>query len=408
MKKVGIEKLAIYPTTLSLDLHTLAQHRGYDQVNLQENLMVKQRSVNPLWEDPVTMAVNAASLLLSEEDKKDIKLLIVGTETGVDHEKTVSSWVHAFLELPSDCRNFEIKSACYSGTAGLKMALSWILANKENNKKALLITTDQSLIALGEPYEYITGAGAVAMLISDNPVFLEIEPEQYGVYSHEVTDVIRPLPWIETGNSEASLYSYMEALENSYDNFCEKVKNPDFNQYFNFNIYHVPFAGISFRAHKVLLQHDADYSKAEAWQSFTKKTLPSLIYPQYIGGTYGGSIFVALASLIKHAKDIKSQDRIGIFSYGSGSCAEFYSGLVGHQAQEIVNSMDIDTLLLQRYSLSVEEYEVLEKQRVEQIKTCRFKIDTTQLNHWYEQHYVDKHFLVLTEIKEYYRHYNWS
>lgn len=407
MRKVGIEKLAVYPTTLSLNLEKLAAYRGYDLSHLQENLMVKERAINPLWEDPVTMAVNAARLLLNEIDKKEIGLLIVGTETGVDHEKTISSWVHGLLDLPSDCRNFEIKSACYSGTAGLQMSLSWLLAGRTQNKKVLLITTDQSLIALNEPYEYVGGAGAVAVLISDNPLFLTLEHEKCGVYAHEVSDVIRPLPWVETGNTETSLYSYMEALEGAYDCYLKQITH-EFDQYFDFNIYHLPFSGISFRAHKTLLQRNARYNKAECWQNFSRKTLPSLKFPQRIGGTYGGSIFIALTSLIKHAENIKENDRIGIFSYGSGSCAEFYSGLVGPQAKEVVQNTNLERLLNRRYELSIEEYEYLEKTRLEQIKGCNFKPDFNQIDGLYNDYYKGKNFLVLNKIENYYRHYEWS
>ena len=78
----------------------------------------------PAWEDAVTMAVNAvAQLQLTDQDKRGINLLVVGTETDVDHEKFISSWAHSFYKLPSHCRSFELKSACYTGTAAPRMAI---------------------------------------------------------------------------------------------------------------------------------------------------------------------------------------------------------------------------------------------------------------------------------------------
>jgi len=70
---------------------------------------------------------------------------------------------------------------------------------QEKTGKALVVTTDLSLIGIGEPYEYILGGGATALLISGQPDFLKISHDQAGVYAQEVTDVIRPLPWLETG-----------------------------------------------------------------------------------------------------------------------------------------------------------------------------------------------------------------
>ncbi|MGZ4060703.1 MAG: hydroxymethylglutaryl-CoA synthase family protein, partial [Bacteroidia bacterium] len=126
MKKYGIEKIRVYPTALQLDLEVLAKERGYDVAHMKKELMVEKRGVNPPWEDTVTMAVNAAKPMLSQEDIDSIGLLILATETGLDHEKSLSSWVFHYLGLPSACRHFEVKIACYSGTAALKMAVSWL------------------------------------------------------------------------------------------------------------------------------------------------------------------------------------------------------------------------------------------------------------------------------------------
>ena len=51
--------------------------------------------------------------------------------------------------------------------------------------------------------------------------------------------------------------------------------------------------------------------------------------------------------------------RIGLLSYGSGSCAEFYSGVVGEKAAERMARADLDAVLAKRERVSVEEYERL-------------------------------------------------
>ena len=59
-KPVGIEKINAYPCTLTLDMVALAEARGVSPAHPLEELWVESRSLNPVWEDPVTMAVNAA------------------------------------------------------------------------------------------------------------------------------------------------------------------------------------------------------------------------------------------------------------------------------------------------------------------------------------------------------------
>ena len=122
VSRVGIEKIGVWPGTLSLGMRELCEARGHDIAAVRDDMLIDERSVSPLWEDPVTMAVNAARTMLSAEDRASIELLIVASESGVDYEKSMSTWVHRYLDLTPHCRNFELKHACYGGTAGLQMA----------------------------------------------------------------------------------------------------------------------------------------------------------------------------------------------------------------------------------------------------------------------------------------------
>ena len=170
-------------------------------------LMVEERGLNPPWEDAVTLAVNAAAPIVSDADRDAIGLLIVGTESGVDGEKSISTWVHRYLGLGPRCRNFEVKNACYAATAGLRMALAWLATAEADGRKALIINADQSLIALGHAYETVMGAAGVAMLVSRQPRLVAYEPGACGIHAFEVTDVFRPTPRLETGDGELSVRS---------------------------------------------------------------------------------------------------------------------------------------------------------------------------------------------------------
>ncbi len=410
MKKFGIEKIRVYPGALQLNLEELAIARNYDVEHMRRELMVETRSVNPPWEDTVTMAVNAAKPMLTQEDINSIGLLIVGTETSLDNEKSVSSWVLHHLGLPSACRHFEVKIACYSGTAALKMAVSWLSSGMARaGQKALIISTDESLNSIHRPWEYVCGAGSVAMLVSDQPDFLVLETEKFGLYAHEVADVIRPLPWLETGNSEHSLYSYMEALAATYEDFELNVGNIDYDSYFKYHIYHVPFSGISYRAHKQLMRMSSfDVTDEEIATSWKNKVSPSINFSKRIGGTYGGSIFIALLSTITSVNDLKADDRISVFSYGSGSCAEFYSVMTTEKSKEIALASGLHELIDARYKIDVKAYEAMELAREERIKSKEFTPDYDLVQGLYNEVYKDKGLLVYTGTKEYYRSYNFS
>jgi len=409
MKKYGIEKIRVYPTSLELNLEELAIARKYDVEHMHKDLMVQTRGINPPWEDTVTMAVNAAKPMLTKEDIDSIGLLIVGTETSLDGEKSLSSWILHYLGLPSSCRHFEVKIACYSGTAALKMATSWLSSGMaRKGQKALIISTDESLNSIHRPWEYVCGGGSVAMLISDQPDFLVLETEKYGLYAHEVADVIRPLPWLETGNSEHSLYSYMEALAATYEDYEQHVENFNFSKDFKYHVYHVPFSGISFRAHKQLMRMSSDATNEEIHEDWSKKVLPSIAFSKRIGGTYGGSVFIALLSTITQTNDLVAGDRISVFSYGSGSCAEFYSVQVTEKSKEIAMKCGLTEMIDNRFKITVEQYEAMELAREKRIQSQEFTPDYYMVEDLFEKAYIGKGLLIYTGTHDYYRSYDFS
>ena len=69
---VGIEKIGVYPCTLALPMPVLCEARGRKTADIVGAMMIDERSLNPLWEDPVTMAVNAANSILTDEDRSRV------------------------------------------------------------------------------------------------------------------------------------------------------------------------------------------------------------------------------------------------------------------------------------------------------------------------------------------------
>lgn len=408
MKKIGIEKINLYGCSLCMSQADLAVARGRDPEKVIKNYLIDTRSLNPPYEDTVTMSANAARPILTEEDKEQIGMLIVGTEGSVDFGKPISTNVHSALGLPPNIRNYETKHACYSGVAALDTAINWIAAGLNHGKKALIIATDFSRKHFHKNHEFVLGGVSAALLVSDSPRIIEYDLEKKGCWTTDVYDTFRPSAVAEMGNNEVSLYSYMDALEGSYLDYIRNGGPTDFDNDFKYLIYHMPFPGMAFQAHRLLCNLSQPRKKAEIREDFNKKTLPSLYYAQRVGSTYGASNFVGLCGVINSAENLKAGDRLGIFSYGSGAIGEFYSGRILPQAKELVKAIKIDEAMDARKQVSVEEYEHIEKLRESNIEKPNFIPDFSVADNWYSQFYEGKQLLVLKEVKDYYRRYEWS
>ncbi len=116
---VGIEMLNAYCGQLSLDIRTLFEARGLDLARFN-NLMMEKKSIGLPCEDAVTFGVNAAKPIIEKLDpveRNRIELVITSTESAIDFGKSLSTYIHKYLNLSPKCRLFEVKQACYGGTA---------------------------------------------------------------------------------------------------------------------------------------------------------------------------------------------------------------------------------------------------------------------------------------------------
>ncbi len=407
--RVGIEKLRGYPGSLALAMPALCAARGREVGEIRDSMMIDERSLNAPWEDPVTMAVNAALPMLSERDKAEIGLVIVASESGVDQEKPMSTWVQRYLGLSSRVRNIEVKHACYGATASLQLAASWVASGVAPGETALVINTDQSRTHFGQPWEFVLGAAAVAVLVSARPRVLEIELGASGVFTNEVSDLTRPTAHVETGNSETSLLSYLDALEGAFDDYARRRPAAgDLETYFQRQIYHLPFAGMGPVAHRTLLRKLGRSGRAASEADFARRVAPSLGHARRMGGTYGASTFLGLMALLDNDETVATGDRIGIFAYGSGSCAEMWSGTVLPEAREVVRSAGLPALLDRRRQVTVAEYETVERARVAAIDAADHTTDRKLLGDHYDRYYTASPHLIFDGTAEHYRRYSWS
>lgn len=384
-RSVGIDAIAVWPSTMALDMATLVAARGGDVDQVVGQMMIDERSVNPPWEDPVTMAVNAAELLLDEETRCSIGLLIVASESAPDQEKALSTWVQRWLKLPDHCRNMEVKIACYGGTAAMTLASHW-LASQPRGARALVITTDQSRQHFHQPYEFVMGAGACALLLSHEPRFMQVELDRSGVFTQEVSDLTRPTSRVEAGHSETSLLSYLDAVDITLERYCDAVRRTggpsiataeQLQAWAPLSIYHAPFGGITLRAHRAALRSLGCEDRRWIGEDFTRRVAPSLQFNRRMGGTYASSVFISLLGIVdarrRQGAPVEGE-RVTVYSYGSGSCAETYSGVFGAEASQIAARANLAGLLDERREIGVREYEEAERERTCWIDSGNYRV----------------------------------
>lgn len=418
MKQVGIEAMNAFAGSACVNVRELAAHRGLDLARF-DNLLMLEKTVALPYEDPVSFAVSAARPLvdaLSTEEKDRIEMVITCTESSFDFGKSMSTYVHRLLGLNRNCRLFELKNACYSGVAGLQMAVNFILAQTSPGAKALVIATDISRFLMDEGSdgakqdwsfaEPSGGAGAVAMLVSDTPHVFRVDVGANGYYGYEVMDTCRPSADSEAGDADLSLLSYLDCSEKAFIEYQKRVPEAEYRSTFQYLAFHTPFGGMVKGAHRSLMRKLARARADEIDADFERRVMPGLIYSQRIGNSMGAAAMLALLSTIDNG-EFDSPRRIGCFSYGSGCCSEFFSGVVTADGQRRLRAMNVSKQLDSRYRLGIDEYEaVLRGGDAVRFGTRNVTLDREFVAPAREVHANGA--LLLKSIKEYHREYEWT
>ena len=413
--RAGIEAINIYSGSASLDVKDLAKARNLDN-NRFENLMMKEKSVPMPYEDPISNGINAAKPIidsLSAAEKESIDMVITCTESGIDFGKSMSTYMHHYLGLSRNCRLFEMKNACYSGTAGFQMAVNFVFSQAAPGRKVLVICTDIARMSMVEGgsmdlsfFEPSNGSGAVAMLVSDNPIVFEVDRGANGYYGYEVMDTCRPIPDQEAGDPDLSLLSYLDCSENAFKEYQKRVEGADYQDTFQFLAFHTPFGGMVKGAHRTNMRKFKKSKPLDIQEDFEKRVMPSLNYCQRVGNIMGATSQLALLSAIANG-DFSSPKRIGVFSYGSGCSSEFYSGVATKESQEKIRQFNVEEHLNGRYKLTMKEYEDTFLVNNElRFGTQNYKVDFSKFPKVFET-IEGKNKIVFSEIKNFHRIYEW-
>ena len=406
MASVGIDAFEIWTGNLRLDLpNTFAPAQGEEPEKYTKGLGLHASSFPDTYEDIVTMGANAAYRLMQREglEPTDIGRIDVATESSFDKSKPISTYIAGCLEQVFDgdfrhANKGERKFACVAGTQSVDDAFNWIQAGRNRGRAALVIATDTALYERDDPGEATQGAGAVAMLIDEDPSVVELSTHQ-GYGSMDETDFLKPQQQFPSVDGKRSVQVYLARMREALEDY-ESVAGDSHPDDFAYIPFHTPFPGMVRKAGVLAYRHmirgteiedelaetighqplhgdfddDQAYEAAvrehmdalkntEEYQAWYAKTIePTLTISREVGNWYTGSVHVARASALLDAferdRDLTGET-LGVGSYGSGAQAEVHAEFVQDGWRAAIEALGIDEQLDSRRSITFEEYEMI-------------------------------------------------
>ncbi len=345
MIRTGIEAMSFYTPHRYISLETLADHYGIDPAKFSKGIGQEKIALPGQDEDVVTMAAEAARPLLDRYGVDGIDTILFATETGIDQSKAAGIYVHRLLGLPANCRNVELKQACYSATPALQMACSYVA--RRPDRKVLVIASDVARYDRDSSGEATQGAGSVAMLVSSDPKVAEIGAVS-GLFTEDIMDFWRPnhrrTPLFD---GKFSTLRYLNALIESWRDY-QASGGRSYEDFHRF-CFHLPFSRLGEKAHRHLAK--------EAGAAFDMdKALSGMVYNRVVGNSYTASVYLSLISTLENEDEDLSGKTIGLFSYGSGATAEFFDAKVAEGYRDHLFAAEHADMLSQRSAVSHDEY----------------------------------------------------
>ncbi|MDT2597950.1 hydroxymethylglutaryl-CoA synthase [Enterococcus dongliensis] len=345
---IGIDKISFHVPNYYLEMTDLAHARETDPDKFHIGLGQDQMALIPKTQDIVTLGASAAVKILTAEDKATIDMVIVGTESSTDFSKSAAVIIHNLLGIQPFARSFEIKHACYGGTAALQQAHDYVALHPD--RKVLVIAADIAKYGLYSGGEPTQGCGAVAMLITKDPHILAFNNDSV-FYSEDVYDFWRPAghdyPLVD-GHLSNQIYidSFTKIWEQN-----KKVNQTDSTDYAALT-FHLPYTKMGRKALRAIFPEMTETEQHRLEARYDE----AIIYSRQVGNLYTGSLYLGLASLLDNS-DLTAGQRIGLFSYGSGAVSEFFSMTLMAEYQKYLLAEDHRFLLANRKRLSMDQYE---------------------------------------------------
>jgi hydroxymethylglutaryl-CoA synthase len=379
-KKIGISDINIYIPKAKLDLSVLIKHRAEANPRLARHLdralrVTGQRAIRftEVWEDSATMAAQAAYGLLKGKDSvtlSNVRHLVVGTESGLDHSKPLSAFVEgmlqrAGLDIPESLSSFQVQHACAGATLSLISVGGLLGMSNRSAESGVVIATDVAHYETQTTAEVTQGAGSVALLAETDPRLLELDLSTIGLCSRDVDDFFRPL-----GSSTAkvkgrySMEQYWANLNEAFLDHAQRIGElpSEALESTDFFVLHTPFHNMPESAMNVLLQRHLNLSEEQIREFLEKRGFYRGVNPlSQVGNIYSGSMYFFLASLLndryKELGDKIVGKRMLLASYGSGNTMIVYSAKVAEGAPEVIRSWNFDEIFRSAREADFAEYQ---------------------------------------------------
>lgn len=373
-RPLGLSDISIYLPRLSISLERIVAHRSAENGALKDKLLKAAASTGQrafrfpeYWEDPATMAAEALARLLDRARRRtaslgpggdmdylsSVRYLAVGTETAVDQSKPISSYVHgmalrAGIGLPATLSNYQVQHACAGGTAALLGVAALVRAAGGAGDRGLVLCSDVARYEAGGSAELTQGAGAVAMLVEEDPRLLELDIRSQGYASADVDDFFRPVGSVTARvKGRYSIGCYLEALETAFlDHSARRGVDPaTLLRNTDIFVFHVPFFGMASLAASKLLSTHLGLSGGGVEAFLAERGFPSGIERlRDIGNIYSGSLYLALREQLVERYRALGDGIVGrrvlLASYGSGNTMIVMAARVSQSAPELIASWD--------------------------------------------------------------------
>src|SRR5262249_41007536 len=141
-----------------------------------------------------------------------------------------------------------------------------------------------------------------------------------------------------------SISCYLEALAGAYRGWREQALARELirpgelpSEQLARVVYHVPFCKMAKKAHAHIRRCDLEDFRKVQWSeaieageapntqaSFERQVAPTLGLCAQVGNAYTASLYLGLAGLLQRDAAALAGERVGLFSYGSGCCSEFF------------------------------------------------------------------------------------
>lgn len=372
--QVGIDKIGFFTPNKYVDMVDLANARNEDPNKYLIGIGQRKMSVADQTQDAVSMGINATLRYWNKIEQDKVGLLVFGTESSVDQSKSASLFVKTALKMKPEVRTFEVKEACFGLTAALMIARDFVRVHPEQT--AIVIGSDIARYGIKTPGEVTQGAGAISMLIKSEPKILALN-DGHSAYSQDINDFWRPNDHSTAlVEGKYSTQVYLDFFKKTFDAYKEeKGWN---TQDFSAIIYHLPFTKQGLKANRIAIEDQDERTAERLMTNFDA----SKQFSMQVGNIYTASLYMSLLSLLENA-ELSHNALIGLFSYGSGAMAEFYSGNVIDNYQRQLDPEGDQALLDRRSKLSIAEYEKIFNEALELPADGQELVSDDEAGYWY-------------------------